>query len=206
MARVQIFIQYSALKLTSVRVGIPDEGVKLIHWFLNRLYLNFSTRTFIGYAEVCIYLKHFKWMSLMTLQVPDRDPEYPPLTFAEREAFGGFQWIAEKFSLSTALQIGDIEWVNNLHHQHARRGYTESLSAPRHLLRVWLRDTEFSGDLPEDIKNKFAAMHAHPPDFYPLDEMEEDERRRETGVFTAACNEETARERLENEEVTGAKI
>jgi hypothetical protein len=33
-------------------VGIPDQGVKLIHWFANQLYLNFSTRTFIGYAEV----------------------------------------------------------------------------------------------------------------------------------------------------------
>jgi hypothetical protein len=46
---------------------------------------------------------------------------------------------------------------------------------PRHLLRVWLRDSEFSGDLPADIKNKFDAMHAQPPDFYLLDELEEDE-------------------------------
>lgn len=33
-------------------VGIPDRGVKFIHWFANRFYLNFSTRTFIGYAKV----------------------------------------------------------------------------------------------------------------------------------------------------------
>ncbi|KAF4626885.1 hypothetical protein G7Y89_g11270 [Cudoniella acicularis] len=168
-------------------VGIPDEGVKLIHWFRNNLYLNFSTRTFIGFAEV-----------------PDRDPDYPSLTLEEREAFGGFNWIAEQYSLSTALQVGDIEWVNNLHHQHARRGYTESLSSPRHLLRVWLRDSEFAGELPADIQNKFDAVQSQPPDFYPLDELEEDERRRQTGVFTAACKDETAQERLEKGEVVGA--
>lgn len=169
-------------------VGIPDEGVRLIHWFSNQLYLNFSTRTFIGYAEV-----------------PTRDPNYPPLTYAEREAFGAFQWIADKYALSTALLPGDIEWVNNLHHQHARYGYTESLLSPRHLLRVWLRDSEFAGELPTDIKNKFDAINVTPPDFYPLDELEEDERRRETGVFTAACKEDTALERLKIGEALGGK-
>jgi hypothetical protein len=79
------------------------------------------------------------------------------------------------------------------------------LSAPRHLLRVWLRDSEFTDDLPADIKNKFDAMHAQPPDFYPLDELEEDERRRKTGIFTAACKDETAEERLKKGEATGAR-
>lgn len=138
-------------------------------------------------------------------QVPDRDPEYPPLTFEEREAFGGFQWVAEQYSLTTMLQIGDIEWVNNLHHQHARRGYTKTLDAPRYLLRVWLRDSELTSELPEDIKNRLEAMHRDPPDFCPLDEMEEDERRRATEIFTAACKDETAEERLRNGEVTRAK-
>ena len=80
------------------------------------------------------------------------------------------------------------------------------MSAPRHLLRVWLRDSEFSGDLPTDIKNKFDAMHAQPSDFYPLDELEEDERRRQTGVFTAACKKETAQERIEKGEAVGANL
>lgn len=91
-----------------------------------------------------------------------------------------------------------------MHHQHARKGYTETLASPRHLLRVWLRDSEFSTELPEDIKNRLAAMHASPPDFYPLDEIEEDQRRRETGIFTAACKDETAAERLLNGEAVGS--
>jgi hypothetical protein len=44
------------------------------------------------------------------VKLPDRDFEYPALTFEEREAFGGWQWIAEQYSLETALQVGDIEW------------------------------------------------------------------------------------------------
>lgn len=87
--------------------------------------------------------------------------------------------------------------VNNLHHQHARRGFTEDISNPRHLLRVWLQDTENTPDIPSDIKNKFDAMFSEEPSFYPLDEIEEDYRRRTTGVFTGSCKVETATERLE---------
>jgi hypothetical protein len=42
--------------------------------------------------------------------VQDRDTETTPLTLDEREAFGGWQWTAHKYSLQTALQEGDIEW------------------------------------------------------------------------------------------------
>lgn len=36
-----------------VRRGIPDDGVRLIHHKNGKLFLNFSTRPFIGYGEVC---------------------------------------------------------------------------------------------------------------------------------------------------------
>ncbi|KAH8649149.1 taurine catabolism dioxygenase family protein [Xylariales sp. PMI_506] len=159
--------------------GIPDEGVKLIHFKDGKLFLNFSTRTFIGYGEL-----------------PDRDTRYPVLTFEEREAFGGWQWVADQYSLETELQVGDFEWVNNLHHQHARRGFTEDVTQPRHLLRVWLRDSELTPKLPGDIQNKFDAMFGEIPSFYPVDEVEEDARRRATGVFTGSCKVELAAERL----------
>lgn len=72
----------------------------------------------------------------------------------------------------------------------------DSPDNPRHLLRIWSRDSEYSPELPQDIKGKFDAMFGKVPDFYPLDEVEEDVRRKETGVFTASCKEETAAERL----------
>ncbi|PYH97888.1 taurine catabolism dioxygenase family protein [Aspergillus ellipticus CBS 707.79] len=159
--------------------GIPPEGVRLIHWFQEKLLLNLSTRPFIGYAEV-----------------PDRDPNFPELTWEEREAFAGFNWVADQFSLTIKLQNGDIEWVNNLVLQHARAGYIDNPEEPRHLLRVWLRDSELSPALPDDIKNKFDAIFEEPADFIPLDEWEEDRRREQTAIFTASCESGTAEERL----------
>ncbi|KAI8305329.1 hypothetical protein K4K61_005391 [Colletotrichum sp. SAR11_59] len=161
--------------------GIPDDGVHLIHNKDGRLFLNFSTRTFIGYGEM-----------------PDRDADYPPLSFEEQEAFAGWQWVADEYSLKTDLEVGDIEWVNNLHLQHARRGFTEDITNPRHLIRIWLSDSEHSPELPEDIERKFNAMFAEDPNFFPLDEIEEDLRRRQSGIFTGSCKQETAGERLQS--------
>lgn len=87
--------------------------------------------------------------------------------------------------------------VNNLYLQHARHGFKEDPASPRHLLRVWLRDTKLSPELPLDIKNKFETMFANEPDFFPADELEEDLRRRQTGVFTASCDAKTTQERLD---------
>ncbi|KAM0330682.1 hypothetical protein ACHAQA_003634 [Verticillium albo-atrum] len=160
--------------------GIPDEGVRLIHHKDGQLFLNFSTRPFIGYGEV-----------------PERDAEYAPLTLDEREAFGGWQWTAHQFSLKAALQEGDFEWVNNLRCQHARTGYTEEPSRPRHLLRVWLRDSTLTPDLPADIANKYAAMFEDEPEHFPADEIEEDALRIRTGVYTGSCKDEQAQDRLD---------
>ncbi|KAF7538363.1 hypothetical protein G7054_g2984 [Neopestalotiopsis clavispora] len=129
--------------------------------------------------------------------LPDRDSRYPALTLEEREAFGGWQWVADQYSLETEFEVGDIEWVNNLHLQHARRGFTEDVAQPRHLLRVWLRNAELSPPhLPLDMKRKFDAMFGQAPTFYPRDEIEEDERRRATGIFTGSCKTEDAKDRL----------
>ncbi|KAF1809132.1 taurine catabolism dioxygenase family protein [Eremomyces bilateralis CBS 781.70] len=161
-------------------VGIPKDGVRLIHYQDGKLFLNFSTRTFIGYGEV-----------------PDRDTNFPELTFEEREVFGGWQWVADQYSFSTELQTGDIEWVNNLHHQHARFGFTEDPSNPRHLLRVWLRDSELSPKKPADMQNKFDAMFGVEPNLVPVDELEEDVIRKSTGIFTGSCEKALADYRLE---------
>ncbi|KAF5655315.1 taurine catabolism dioxygenase family [Fusarium sp. NRRL 25303] len=166
--------------------GIPDEGVNLIHHKDGQLYLNFSTRPFIGYGEMS-----------------ERDSGYPVLTDEEREALGGWQWASHQYSLKTTLQEGDFEWVNNTQFQHARRAYSDDPDQPRHLLRVWLRDSHLAPGLPADIENKFEAMFEQAPENYPLDAIEEDNLRKETGIFTGSCKDETAKERLETGGITG---
>lgn len=90
------FRNYELVYLHQCRVGIPKDGVRLIHYDEGKVFLNFSTRTFIGYGEV-----------------PDRDTNFPELTPEEREVFGGWQWIADQYSLSIELQAGDLEWYDS---------------------------------------------------------------------------------------------
>lgn len=75
------------------------------------MFLNFSTRTFIGYGEVrdCIYFVIVDQLTIIN-QVPERDTQYPALTYEEREAFAGWQWTMHQYSLQTELEEGDIEW------------------------------------------------------------------------------------------------
>jgi hypothetical protein len=47
-----------------------------------------------------------------------------------------------------------------------------------------------------DISNKFDAMFHTDPDAFPLDELEEDFIRRQTGVFTGSCEKALAEYRL----------
>jgi hypothetical protein len=63
-------------------------------------------------------------------------------------------------------------------------------------LRIWSRDSDYGPELLTDIKRKFDAMFKKAPDFYPLDEVEKDVKRKETVIFTASCKEETGAERL----------
>lgn len=87
--------------------------------------------------------------------------------------------------------------INNIHNQHARFGFSEDPSKkPRHLVRVWLHDTELAPEMPADIQNKFDAMFAVEPHLVPLDEIEEDEIRRQTGVFTGSCEKDHADDRI----------
>lgn len=89
--------------------------------------------------------------------------------------------------------------INNLFLQHARREFREDPSKPRHLLRAWIRDSELTPRLPNDIKCKFDAMFSEEPTFYPLDEIEEDQKRQQTGIFTASCKDVQAAARLKEE-------
>lgn len=71
---------------------------------------------------------------------------------------------------------------------------------------MWLRDTTLVPDLPADIENKFQAMFDEDPVNYPIDETEEDDLRLKTGVYTGACHDETAKERLETGGIRAAGI
>ena len=54
--------------------------------------------------------------------------------------------------------------------------------------------------------NKFEAMFGEYPTLYPLDEVEEDADRRETGLFTGACKPKMVMERLQHGGIGGDNV
>jgi hypothetical protein len=148
------------------RKGFP-EGAPLIFYENDELITSFSTRNFIGFGEI------------------PRDKSYPLISSEERDAVGGFNAIAYKYTLETDLQKGDIEYVNNLINQHCRKGYLEDEDHRRHLARLWLRNSKYTFllKLPQEIKEK--RNQIFPVEYeqeIPLNEFEEDEIKVKSGA------------------------
>lgn len=141
------------------RKGFP-QGAPLIFYQDGEFLTNFSTRNFIGFREI------------------PRDETYPLITAEERDALGAFNAVAYKYTLSTDLQKGDIEYVNNLINQHCRKGFVENGEQRRHLARLWLRNSKYTFllALPLEIVDKrkqfFPAEYEQE---IPLNEFEEDQ-------------------------------
>lgn len=148
------------------RKGFP-EGAPLIFYENDEFITNFSTRNFIGFGEI------------------PRDESYPLISLEERDAVGGFNAIAYKYTLETDLQKGDIEYVNNFINQHCRKGYVEDEDHRRHLARLWLRNSKYTFllKLPQEIKEKRDQFFpVNYEQVVPLNELEEDEIKVRSGA------------------------
>ena len=55
-----------------------------------------------------------------------RSGHLPPITEAQAEALDALHFLGERFSVSTNLEKGDMQYVNNVAIFHARDGYTDS--------------------------------------------------------------------------------
>jgi len=67
----------------------------------------------------------------------------------QAEALDAVHFTAEANELEIKLQRGDIELVNNFALFHARRGFVDSVSASRHMIRLWLRSAKHGWERPE---------------------------------------------------------
>ena len=77
-----------------------------------------------------------------------RHPEAPRLTEAQREAMDLLEAIANDpaFHVEMDFRPGDIQMLNNARILHSREAFTDPADPGerRHLLRLWLRATEFA--------------------------------------------------------------
>ncbi|KIW94281.1 uncharacterized protein Z519_05597 [Cladophialophora bantiana CBS 173.52] len=101
-----------------------------------------------------------------------RSTAIPPITEPQAEALDAVHFLGERFNVDLDFQQGDIQYVNNLAVFHARDGFRDTPERQRHLVRLWLRDPEYSWDTPSALKSKWAQLyHGVTPDrqVFPLE-------------------------------------
>ncbi|KAI1828170.1 TfdA family taurine catabolism dioxygenase TauD [Xylaria intraflava] len=121
-------------------VGKPSLKKPLIFHFPatekspERISLQYARRQFVGFGAL------------------PRNPNIPPITEAQAEALDTLHFLGEKYCVNTDFQKGDIQYINNLAIFHARDGFTDTPEKQRHLVRLWLRDSENAWELPEGLQ------------------------------------------------------
>uniref|UniRef100_A0A093W120 Isotrichodermin C-15 hydroxylase n=2 Tax=Talaromyces marneffei TaxID=37727 RepID=A0A093W120_TALMA len=88
-----------------------------------------------------------------------RSSTIPPITEAQAEALDALHFLGEKHSIQLDFQKGDIQYVNNLAIFHARKGFSNSPSKERHLLRLWLRDSEYTWETPIQLQDRWDEIY-----------------------------------------------
>ncbi|KAH8654984.1 hypothetical protein BGZ60DRAFT_418179 [Tricladium varicosporioides] len=106
-----------------------------------RLIIQYARRSFTGF-----------------LHLP-RSQDIPPITEEQAEALDALHFLAERFSLTLDFQKGDIQFINNLALFHARDGFVDELGNERHLLRLWLRDSELAWETPVPLQERWDELY-----------------------------------------------
>ncbi|KAI1396843.1 Clavaminate synthase-like protein [Hypoxylon fuscum] len=86
-----------------------------------------------------------------------RKNSIPRLTSEQQEALAVLQRAAQKHQLRLETQPGDIVFINNLALLHARESYYDGAASSRHLVRLWLRNTQLGWDIPPSMKMPWDA-------------------------------------------------
>lgn len=87
-----------------------------------------------------------------------RSPDAPQLTEEQIDALNVVEKIAKETCTELDREDGDIQFINNLSIMHARSAYTPKSfgkTQNRHLLRMFLRDSELAWKKPVDFMERF---------------------------------------------------
>ncbi|KAF7194673.1 Taurine hydroxylase-like protein SAT17 [Pseudocercospora fuligena] len=106
-----------------------------------RMIIQYARRAFTGY-----------------LSLP-RSSDIPALSEAQAEALDALHFLSEKHRILLDFKQGDIQYINNLSIFHAREGFTDTLDKQRHLIRLWLRDSEYAWPTPEALKSRWDFVY-----------------------------------------------
>ncbi|PHH75856.1 hypothetical protein CDD80_2021 [Ophiocordyceps camponoti-rufipedis] len=107
------------------------------------------------------------------------DEDIPPLTVTQRLALNRVAEIARQTELKLKLETGDLVFINNWAVLHRREAYQDDDCPSRHLVRLWLRNTQLGWSIPQQMLPPWRAAFEdeptvemmyplHPPDTYTV--------------------------------------
>jgi hypothetical protein len=86
-----------------------------------------------------------------------KNPEY--MTPERKRALTAVNDLAKKMCVKIDAQVGDIQLINNLALVHARDSFTDTSTQRRHLVRIGVRDPEYSWKRPEGYEVPFETAY-----------------------------------------------
>lgn len=81
-------------------------------------------------------------------KVPAGEKGVPGLTPDQVDALKALDRAAKKHEIAVALRKGDMMFLNNWAVLHRRDAYEDSEDTTRHLVRLWIRNTELGWEIP----------------------------------------------------------
>ena len=81
----------------------------------------------------------------------------PELTSEQEDALEALTASAHRNQIAVNLQKGDMLFLNNLAIVHCRDKYEDAEDTSRHLVRLWLHNSELGWDIPSSMKVPWKA-------------------------------------------------
>ena len=88
-----------------------------------------------------------------------RSTSLPPLTEAQKDALNTLYFTALAESFTIDFENGDLLVFNNLAMLHARDAYTPSEETPRHLLKMYVRDSKRGWKIPPVLEEQWESLY-----------------------------------------------
>lgn len=86
----------------------------------------------------------------------------PELTPQQLEALHVLSTLASKHRLCLETQPGDMVFISNWAHLHARDSFEDPSEGPRrHLVRLWLRNSKLSWAVPDSMRLPWEAAYGN---------------------------------------------
>lgn len=95
---------------------------------------------------------------------PNSDPNIrvPELDASQRHALERVSQVALQSELRLELKTGDLLFLNNWALLHRRDSYNNDGSTERHMVRLWIRNTQLGWSIPISIQPPWLAAYGRP--------------------------------------------